>query len=85
MNKLSTGADSTLGNYRKLASMFFEEGSAPMTFLDRKISESPKGDAEEVIADETQMIQLLMTMSMGDASSRALHRQAANFTMRKEK
>lgn len=64
MNKLSTGADSTLGEYKKLAAEVFGVDSKAMEFLDKKIAESPKGEAEEVIADERQMIQVLMQIHM---------------------
>jgi hypothetical protein len=62
MIKLSTGDDSTLGNYRRLAAMFYGEASKAVKFLDDKIAASPKGEDEEVLADETQMIYLLDTM-----------------------
>ena len=63
MKKLSTGDDSTLGNYRRLASASFGESSEAVHYLDRKIAGSPHGADEEVIADESQMVQLLGTMS----------------------
>lgn len=63
MQKLSTGDDATLGNYRKLATVFFWEGSKAVKFLEDKIAESPNGENEEVIADEGQMIYLLGTMA----------------------
>ena len=59
MNKLSTGDDATLGNYKKLAVIFFGESSKAVKFLDDKIAESPNGENEEVIADEGQMLFLL--------------------------
>lgn len=63
MKKLSTGDDATLGNYRKLAVMFFGEDSKAVKFLDEKITESPNGAEEEVIADEGQMVNLLGSMA----------------------
>ena len=63
MNKLSAGQDSTLGNYRALASVVFGNDSAATKFLDARIAESPNGRNEEVIADEGQMIQLLFQMN----------------------
>jgi|GEM_PF-2401051 len=63
MMKLSTGDDSTLGNYRKLATVFFGPGSGAVTFLDERIAASPNGENEEVIAEESQMIGLLVTMN----------------------
>ena len=59
MQKLSTGDDATLGNYRKLATVFWGETSGAVKFLDAKIAGSPNGKDEEVLADETQMIQVL--------------------------
>ncbi len=59
MQKLSTGQNATLGNYRKLAAAFWGETSGAVKFLDTKIAKSPMGKSEEVLADETQMIQLL--------------------------
>jgi len=60
--KLSTGDDSTLGNYRRLAAAVFGENSRAVAFLDEKIATSPERENEEVIADEGQMIYLLGTM-----------------------
>ena len=61
MKKLSTGDDSTLGNYRKLAAVFFGEDSGGVKYLDKKIAE--QGEEEEVVADEGQMIYLLAAQS----------------------
>lgn len=47
MIKLSTGADSTLGNYKKLAVIFFGNDSKPVKFLDDKIKASKNGENEE--------------------------------------
>lgn len=63
MKKLSNGEDSTLGNYRKLAAMFFGVASKPVDYLNKRIAESPKGEMEEVMADERQMVQLLISMN----------------------
>ena len=65
MQKLSTGHDATLGNYRKMAVAFWGEASGAVKFLDAKITESPNGEAEEVLADETQMIQVLAARYRG--------------------
>ncbi len=62
MIKLSIGLDSTLGNYRELCMLFFGENSAQVRFLDRKIAQSPQGNNEEVIAEESQMMYLLMNL-----------------------
>ena len=63
MKKLSTGDDSTLASYRKLASLFFGERSKAVQFIDAKISISPDGQNEEVFADESQMVNLLYSMA----------------------
>lgn len=63
MTKLSTGDDSTLGSYKKLARVLF--GPKAEAFIDKKIAESPNGENEEVIADETQMIFLLQQIAFG--------------------
>jgi hypothetical protein len=63
MQKLSTGDDATLGNYRKLAIIFFGSDSEAVKFLDDKIAENPKGENEEVIVDEGQMVHLLGTIT----------------------
>lgn len=57
MKKLSTGIDSTLGNYRKIAVSLFGEQSNAVKFLDDKIKRL--GEDEEVISDERQMLYLL--------------------------
>ena len=59
MQKLSTGADATLGNYREMAVLLWGENSGATQFLDRKITASPNGKDEEILADESQMIQIL--------------------------
>lgn len=60
MKKLSTGDDSTLGNYRKMAAATFGEGSSAVKFLDEKIKK--QGEDEEVIADERQVLMALFNM-----------------------
>lgn len=62
MRKISTGEDSTLGTYRKIANIIFGEDSPAVKFLDEKIAESPNGENEEVIADESQMLYLIANM-----------------------
>lgn len=59
MQKLSTGQDANLGHYRKLAAAVFGKESKAVAFLDGKIAESPQGDQEPVLADESQMVMLL--------------------------
>lgn len=78
MNKLSTGQDATLGNYRALASVVFGNDSGATKFLDDKIAESPNGRDEEVIADEGQMIYLLAQMHKESAVTVAQQPQVEN-------
>ncbi len=59
MRTLTTGDDSTLGNYKKLSEIFFGKDSGAVKFLETKIAESPNGEDEEVIVAESQMIVLL--------------------------
>jgi hypothetical protein len=66
MKKLSTGQDSTLGEYRKLIVALLGEDSPSTKFLDEKIAESPVGKNDEVIADESQMIYLLTNIHFKD-------------------
>lgn len=59
MKMLSNGMPSTLKSYKKLTEQFFGKGSAQAEFVNDKISDSPNGADEEVIADESQMLMLL--------------------------
>jgi len=59
MIKLSTGEESTLKTYKKLAVIF---GEKAVDFIQKKIDESPNGEAEEVLADERQMLMLLSSL-----------------------
>ena len=68
MYRISTGDPSTLGRYRKIAASLGGEGSEAVRFFDKKIAESPKGPAEPVLADESQMMYLIMTRIARDAS-----------------
>ena len=65
MKKLSTGHDSILGNYRKLTEAVFGPDSPATHYIVEKIEQSPKGELEEVLADETQMIYLLTNIHKG--------------------
>ena len=62
MRMLSTGQPSTLGTYRDLAEMF---GPKCEEFFEDKIQESPIGETEEVLADEQQMMMLMVSMMSG--------------------
>ena len=57
---LSDGTPSTLGNWRKIA-VFLGGDSNPATkFLDEKIAK--QGEDEPVVADESQMLNLVVSM-----------------------
>jgi hypothetical protein len=62
MMKLSTGQDSTLGSYLKLCLAVFGKDSEQVKFIMDKIAESPNGAHEEVVADESQMLYLLVNL-----------------------
>ena len=62
MNTLSTGQPSTLGSYLKLCNLCFGEDSAQAKFILDKIATNPNGADEEVIADESQMLYLLVNL-----------------------
>lgn len=53
---------STLGEYRKVCSTIGGETCEAVRFLDEKIAESPNGENEEVVAQDSQMRALLMPM-----------------------
>lgn len=65
---ISTGHPSTLATYRMLTVALFGEDSRAVAFLDQKIAESPNGADEVVIADETQMLLLLVSVEYGKNS-----------------
>lgn len=60
--KLSTGQDSTLGNWHDLSTTFFGAESGATKYIQSKIDE--QGRDEEVVADEGQMIYLLTNMHL---------------------
>jgi hypothetical protein len=60
---LSTGEPSTLGNYRKLAAAFFGEDGAAVRFIDEHIAADPDGEEGVVVADERQMVYLLLELT----------------------
>lgn len=65
MKKLSTGQDSTLGNYLALTEAVFGKDSPAVEFLRKKIADAPNGADEEVIADEGQMVHLIGQIHIG--------------------
>lgn len=62
MRNLSTGDPSTLGSYKKIAKAF---GAKAEKFIQDKIDESSNGEDEEVVAEETQMLQVFASMMEG--------------------
>jgi hypothetical protein len=59
MNTISTGQPSTLGTYLGIAKVF---GPKAEKFIQDKIDDSPNGETEEVLAEETQMLQIFASM-----------------------
>ena len=66
MMKLSTGQDSTLGSYLRLCLAVFGSESPQVRFIMDKIATSPNGANEEVIAEENQMLYLLVNLPEGN-------------------
>ena len=64
MKTISTGEPSNLETYRNiaLALSLQNENSKAVKFFDKKIKESPNKEKEEVIADERQMMYLILTL-----------------------
>lgn len=62
---LSTGDPSTIGSYLKLSRAFFGAESSPVTYLLGLSRDSPKGEDEPILVDESQMIFLLGSMLDG--------------------
>lgn len=63
MRNISTGEPSNLKTYRNIALILSgNKDSKAVKFFDKKIKESHKGEEEEVIQDENQMIYLIMNL-----------------------
>ena len=64
METISTGEPSNLETYRNiaLALSLQNENSKAVKFFDKKIQESPNKEKEEVIADEREVIHLILTL-----------------------
>ncbi len=65
MKKMSTGEDSTLGNWLKMTKTVFGKDSKAALFLEEKISQAEKGPEEEVLADEGQLVHHLRQIHFG--------------------
>ena len=68
MKTISTGEPSNLETYRNiaLALSLQNENSKAVKFIDKKIQESPNKEKEEVIADEREVIDLIVTLIKED-------------------
>lgn len=66
MIKLSSGHDSTLGNWLALVSAVLGRDCPAADFLRAEIERSEKGESEEVLADERQFINVLVNMNRDD-------------------
>ena len=68
MKTISTGEPSNLETYRNiaLALSLQNENSKAVKFFDKKIQESPNKEKEEVIADEREVIHLILTLIKED-------------------
>lgn len=64
MKMLSTGVPSTLGNWHALCKATFGEESKATQYIKEKMD--AQGPDEEVIADEGQLIQALVLMTLTD-------------------
>ena len=64
MKTISIGEPSNLETYRNiaLALSLQNENSKAVKFFDKKIQESPNKEKEEVIADEREVIHLILTL-----------------------
>lgn len=68
MRTISTGEPSNLETYRNiaLALSLQNENSKAVKFINKKIQESPNKEKEEVIADEREVIHLILTLIKED-------------------
>lgn len=68
MKTISTGEPSNLETYRNiaLALLLQNENSKAVKFINKKIQESPNKEKEEVIADEREVIHLILTLIKED-------------------
>ncbi len=67
MKTISTGEPSNLETYRNIAlALTGNKNSKAVKFFDKKIQESPNKEKEEVIADESQMMYLILTLIKED-------------------
>ena len=63
MRTISTGESANLEIYRNIAlALTGNKNSNVVKFIDKKIQESPNKEKEEVIADEREVIHLILTL-----------------------
>ncbi len=66
MIKLSSGHNSTLGNWLALVSAVMGPDCPAAAFLRAEIEKAESGEDEQVLADERQFINVLANMNRGD-------------------
>ena len=67
MKTISTGESANLEIYRNIAlALTGNKNSKLVKFIDKKIQESPNKEKEEVIADEREVIHLILTLIKED-------------------
>ena len=67
MRTISTGEPANLEIYRNIAlALTGNKNSKAVKFIDKKIQESPNKEKEEVIADEREVIHLILTLIKED-------------------
>ena len=67
MRTISTGESANLEIYRNIAlALTGNKNSKLVKFIDKKIQESPNKEKEEVIADEREVIHLILTLIKED-------------------
>ena len=67
MKTISTGEPANLETYRNIAlALTGNKNSKAVKFFDKKIQESPNKEKEEVIADEREVIHLILTLIKED-------------------
>ena len=67
MKTISTGESAILEIYRNIAlALTGNKNSKLVKFIDKKIQESPNKEKEEVIADEREVIHLILTLIKED-------------------
>lgn len=60
MNRISTGEPSTLEIYLAMCKIMFGSDSRATKFIEEKIKDALNGKDEEVLTDESQMINVLI-------------------------